>query len=40
MLSNYFTMHGAGNVGMKASLRESLGLYDLKQHNPWFHEEY
>jgi hypothetical protein len=27
-------------MGMKASPTESLGLYDLKQHIPWFHEEY
>jgi hypothetical protein len=33
-------MHGARNMGMKTSPTESLGLYDLKQHKPWFHEEY
>ena len=25
---------------MKASAKESLGLYELKQHISWFHEEY
>jgi hypothetical protein len=40
MLRNYITMQGARNMGMKASPTESLGLYDLKQHIPWFHEEY
>jgi len=25
---------------MKASATQSLGLYELKQHKPWFHEEY
>ena len=40
MLSNYITMHGAKNMRMKASPTQSLGLYELKQHKPWFHEEY
>jgi hypothetical protein len=31
-------MHGAKNMGMKASATPSLGLYELKQHKPWFHE--
>ena len=25
---------------MKDSSEQSLGLYELKQHKPWFHEEY
>jgi len=25
---------------MKVSAEQSLGLYELKQHKPWFHEEY
>ena len=25
---------------MKASPTESIDLYELKQHKPWFHEEY
>jgi len=40
MLSNYFTMHGAKNIRMKVSAKQSLGLYELKQHKPWFGEEY
>jgi hypothetical protein len=40
MLSNYITMLGAKNMGMKASPTQSLGLYELKQHRPPFHEEY
>ena len=24
---------------IKTSAKESLGLYELKQHKPWFHEE-
>ena len=27
-------------MGMKASTTQSLGPYELKQHKPWFHEEY
>jgi hypothetical protein len=27
-------------MGMKASTKQSLGLYELKQHKPWSHEEY
>jgi hypothetical protein len=30
-------MHGAKKVRMKASPTD---LYELKQHKPWFHEEY
>ena len=33
-------MHSAKNTRMKASAKESLGLYELKQHISWFHEEY
>jgi hypothetical protein len=33
-------MHGAKNMSMKASLTQSLGPYELKQPQPWFHEEY
>ena len=33
-------MHGAKNMRMKASPTQSLGLYELKQHKPWFHKEY
>ena len=40
MLRNYIRMHGAKNMRMKAPPTESLGLYELKQHKPWFHEEY
>ena len=25
---------------IKTSAKESLGLYELKQHKPWFYEEY
>jgi hypothetical protein len=25
---------------VKASTTQSLGMYELKQHKPWFHEEY
>jgi hypothetical protein len=25
---------------MNASTKQGLGLYELKQHIPWFHEEY
>jgi hypothetical protein len=40
MLRNYITMHSAKNMRMKASPTQSLVLYELKQHKPWFHEEY
>jgi ribosomal protein S3AE len=40
MLRNYITMHSAKNMKMKASTTQSLGLYELKKHKPWFHEEY
>ena len=33
-------MHGAKNIRMKALTKQSLGLYELKQHKPWLHEEY
>jgi hypothetical protein len=33
-------MNGAKNIRMKASPIQSIGLYQLKQHKPWFHEEY
>jgi len=25
---------------IKVTAKQSLGLYELKQHKPWFHEEY
>jgi hypothetical protein len=40
MSHNYITMHGAKNMRIKAAATQSLGLYELKQHKPWFHEEY
>ena len=40
MLCNYITMHGAKKMRMKASPTHSPCLYELKQHKPWFHEEY
>jgi hypothetical protein len=40
MLCNYVTMHGAKNIRMKDSAKQSLGVYELKQHKPWFHGEY
>jgi len=40
MLSNYFKMQGAKNIKTKVSAKQSLGLYELKQHKPWFCEEY
>ena len=40
MSRNYITVHGAKNMRMKASATQSLGLYELKQHKPLFHEEY
>jgi hypothetical protein len=40
MLHNYITMHCAKNMRMKASPTQSVDLYELKQHKPWFHEEY
>jgi len=29
-------MHSAKNIRMKDSAKQSLGLYELKQHKPWF----
>ena len=40
MLRNNIRMHDAKNMRMKASPTQSLGLYELNQHKPWFHEEY
>ena len=40
MLHNYIRMHAAKNMRMKASPTQSLHLYELKQHKPWFREEY
>jgi hypothetical protein len=40
MLRNNIRMHDAKNMRMKASPTQSLGLYELKQHKSWFHEEY
>ena len=40
MLHNYITVHGAKNMRIKASSTQSLGLYEVKQHKPRFHEEY
>jgi len=37
---NYITMYSAINIRVIASAKESLGLYELKQHKPLFHEEY
>ena len=33
-------MHGAKNIRMKDTAKQSVGLYELKRHKPWFHEEY
>jgi hypothetical protein len=40
MLRNYVTLHSAKNVRMEASPTQSLGLCELKQPKPQFHEEY
>jgi hypothetical protein len=40
MLHNYITKHCAKDMKMKASATQSLGVYELKQHKPWFHEKY
>jgi hypothetical protein len=40
MLCNYIIMHGAKKARIKASSTQSPDLYELKQHKPWFHEEY
>jgi hypothetical protein len=40
MLRNYITRHDAKNMRLKASTTQRLGMYELKQHKPWFHEEY
>jgi len=40
MLHNYITMNSANNLRIKVSTTQNLILYELKQHKPWFHEEY
>ena len=40
MLCNYITRHGAKNIRMKVPPTQSTYLHELKQHKPWFHEEY
>ena len=36
---NYITIHSAINIRMTASAKQNQGLYELKQHKPWFQEE-
>ena len=33
-------MNSANNLRMKVSATQNLVLYEMKQHKPWFHEEY
>ena len=40
MVCNYITMHSAKKMRMKALAKQNLSQYELKQHKPWFHEEY
>ena len=40
MLCNYITRHGAKNIRMKVPPAQSTDLHELRQHKPWFHEEY